>query len=88
MVTWFLVVFGNEVTKILQNSLFTFFTAQGKTGKREIQSNENRATKVTKKRVTKICNEPGICYHHMWNFILELLRIFDCESFTNGPKSL
>ena len=35
-VTWFLVVFGDKVTKMLCNSLFTFFTEQGKTGKTEI----------------------------------------------------
>ena len=35
-VTWILVVFGDEVTKILRNSLFTFFTEQGKAGKTEI----------------------------------------------------
>ena len=35
LVTWFLVVFGDKVTKILHNSLFTFFTSQGKTGKTE-----------------------------------------------------
>ena len=37
MVTWFLVVFGDEVTKILCNSLFNFFTEQGKTVKTEIK---------------------------------------------------
>jgi hypothetical protein len=31
-----LVVFGDKVTKILHNSLFTFFTEQGKTGKTKI----------------------------------------------------
>ena len=31
-----LVVFGDEVTKILRNSLITFFTEQGKAGKTEI----------------------------------------------------
>ena len=36
LVTWCLVVFGDEVTKILHNSLFTFFTGQGKTGQTEI----------------------------------------------------
>ena len=30
-------VFGNEVTKILRNSLFTFFTEQGKTGQMEFK---------------------------------------------------
>ena len=35
-VTWFLVVFVDEVTKILRNSLFSFFTEQGKTGKTQI----------------------------------------------------
>ena len=40
-VTWFLVVLGNEVTKMLCNSLFTFFTEQDKTGTR---GNENLAT--------------------------------------------
>ena len=43
-VTWFLVVFGDEVTKILRNSLFTFFTEQGKTGKNGTHGNENLAT--------------------------------------------
>ena len=36
--------FGDQVTKILQNSLFTFFTEQDKTGKTEIHGNENLAT--------------------------------------------
>ena len=39
-----LVVLGNEVTKILRNSLFTFFTQQGKTGKNRTHGNENLAT--------------------------------------------
>ena len=43
-VTWFLVVFGDKVTKILHNSLFTFFTEQGKTGKNGTHGNENLAT--------------------------------------------
>ena len=38
------VVFGNEVTKILHNSLITFFTEQGKTGKYGTHGNENLAT--------------------------------------------
>ena len=63
-ITWLLVVFGDQVTKILCNSLLTFFTEQGKTGKTEIWSKENQATKMTQKtinEVIKICNEPGIC---------------------------
>ena len=36
--------FGDEVTKILCNSLFTFFTEQGKTGKNGTHGNENLAT--------------------------------------------
>jgi hypothetical protein len=32
------------VTKILHNSLFTFFTEQGKTGKNRTHGNENLAT--------------------------------------------
>ena len=49
MVTLFLVVFGNEVTKILINSLFIFHfcLANGKC------CTENHTTKVT------ICDEPG-----------------------------
>jgi hypothetical protein len=39
-----LVVFGDQVTKILHDSLFTFFTEQGKTGKNETHGNENLAT--------------------------------------------
>ena len=38
------VVFGDQVTKILHNSLFTFFIEQGKTGKNGIHGNENLAT--------------------------------------------
>ena len=41
---WFLVVFDNEVTKILRNSLFTFCTEQGKTGKNGTHVNENLTT--------------------------------------------
>jgi hypothetical protein len=57
-----LVVLGDEVTKILSNSLFTYFTEQGKTGKTEIESKENHAIKMAKKpknKVSKICNEPA-----------------------------
>ena len=39
-----MVVFGDQVTKILHNSLFTFFTEQGKTGKNGTHGNENLAT--------------------------------------------
>jgi hypothetical protein len=40
----FLAVFGNEVTKILRNSLFTFFTEQCKTDKNGTHGNGNLAT--------------------------------------------
>ena len=43
-VTWFLMVVGDQVAKILHNSLFTFFTEQGKTGKNGTHGNENLAT--------------------------------------------
>ena len=39
-----MVVFGDQVTKILHNSLFTFFTEQGKTGKTGTHWNEHLAT--------------------------------------------
>ena len=44
LVTWFLIVFGDEVTKILRNSLFIFdfHIANGK------HCTENHGTKVTK----------------------------------------
>ena len=54
LVTWFLVAFGDKATKILCSSLFTFFTEQGKTGKPEIYSKENQATKMTKKPKTEL----------------------------------
>ena len=38
------VVFGDQATKILHNSLFTFFTEQGKTGKNGTHENENLTT--------------------------------------------
>ena len=49
-----MVVFGDEVTKILHNSLFTFFTEQGKTGKMEFESKENHESKTTKKPKMKL----------------------------------
>ena len=35
LLAWFLVVFGNEVTKILRNSLFTFLLSKARQAKRE-----------------------------------------------------
>ena len=43
-VTWFLVVFDYQVTKILPTSLCTFFTEQDETGKNGTHGNENLAT--------------------------------------------
>ena len=39
-----MVVFGDKVTKILHNSLFSFLTEQGKTGKNGTHGDENLAT--------------------------------------------
>ena len=39
-----MVVLGYQDTKILRNSLFTFFTEQGMTGKKGTHGNENLAT--------------------------------------------
>ena len=43
-----MVVFGDKVTKILCNSLFTFFNEQGKTGK-----TENKVKKITQPKLQK-----------------------------------
>ena len=43
-VTWLVVAFGDQVTKILHNSLFTFFTEQCKTGKNRTHGKGNIAT--------------------------------------------
>ena len=65
-----MVVFGDQVTKILCNSLFTFFTVQGKQAKTEhmevkiLQPIFGILVVLAKNELTKICNEPGI------NFIL------------------
>ena len=61
-----MVVFVDEVTKILCNSLFTFFTEQGKTGKNGTHRNTIFGI-LTKNEVMKICNEPGI-----YVFIVEI----------------
>ena len=66
-----MVVLGSQVTKIgprktLCNSLFTFLTEQGKTGKNGTHGNKNPTTyfgnfgSFDKNEVTKICNEPGL----------------------------
>ena len=38
------VTLGDEVNEILRNSLFTFYTEQGNTGKKGTHENENLAT--------------------------------------------
>ena len=38
------IVFDDQVTKILNDSLFPFFTEQGKTGKNGTHENENLTT--------------------------------------------
>ena len=58
--------FWHQSYQKLCNSLSTFLTEQGKTGKNGTHGNENLATNfgilvaLTKNEVTKICNEPGI----------------------------
>ena len=62
-----MVVFDDQVTKILHNSLFTFFTEQDKTGKNEthkmkiLQPIFGILVALRKNELTKIYNEPGIC---------------------------
>ena len=73
-VTWFLVVFGDQVTKILHNSLFTFFTEQGKTEHMEMKISQpivGVLVDLRKNKLTKICNKPGksfnSCLHAGYN---------------------
>ena len=68
-----MVVFDNEVTKILRYSLFPFFTEQGKTGKNgTIFGILVSLVALTKKEVTKICNEPGI---NVSTLVLHLMKL-------------
>ena len=67
LVTWFLVVFGDEVTKILRNSLFSFRLAhlalQMEKIVQKITQPKRRKTKI---EVTKICDESGkYCIHEL-----------------------
>lgn len=68
LVTLFLADFGDKVTKILSNSLFSFgFALQMENIVQKITQPKWRKTK---NEVTKICDEPGI-----WKFfIFELSR--------------
>jgi len=50
---WFLVTFGNEVTKIRKCYIVFVYILQGKMGKTEKKLKENHATKVTKIPKTK-----------------------------------
>jgi hypothetical protein len=50
---WFLVTFGNEVTKILKYYIIFVCISQGKMGKTEKKRKGNHATKVTKIQKTK-----------------------------------
>ena len=47
---WFLVTFGDEVTKIRKYYVIFVYILQGKMGKKEKKWKENQATKVTKRR--------------------------------------
>ena len=55
---WFLVFFGNEVTK--KYYIIFVYVLQGKMGKTEKNRKENQATKVTKNQKTKIWDERNI----------------------------
>ena len=77
-VTSFLVVFGDEVTKVLRNSLFTFFywaRQDGQNGNLRKKQIRNRNDKKTKNKVTKICNEPGIIHLSKLRFWMIQLSI-------------
>ena len=50
---WFLVTFGDEVTKIQKYYVIFVYILQGKMGKTEKNQKENHATKVTKIPKTK-----------------------------------
>ena len=50
---WFLVTFGNEVTKIQNYCVFFVYPLQGKMVKTEKNGKRNHATKVTKITKTK-----------------------------------
>ena len=50
---WFLITFGDEVTKIQKYYLIFVYIWQGKMGKTEKEWKENHATKVTKIPKTK-----------------------------------
>ena len=61
-----MVVFGDKVTKILRNSLFTFLLSKARQAKTELvemkisQPIFGILVALTKNEVTKVCNEPGI----------------------------
>jgi hypothetical protein len=61
-----LVVFGDQVTKSLHNSLFTFLLSKARQAKtkhmemRILQPIFGILVFLTKNEITKICNEPGI----------------------------
>ena len=50
---WFLVTFGDEVTKIQKYYVIFVYILQGKMGKKEKKTKENQATIVTKIPKTK-----------------------------------
>ena len=50
---WFLVTFGDEVTKIQKYYVIFVYILQGKMGKTEKKLKENHTTKVTKIPKTK-----------------------------------
>ena len=65
-VTWFLVVFGDKVTKILRNTKFIFFFYWARQYRQNTNLKQrkscNQDNKKPKNEATKISNEPGICY--------------------------
>ena len=57
---WFLVTFGDEVTKIRKYYIIFVYILQGKMGKTEKKRKENHTTKVTKNQKAKIWDERNI----------------------------
>ena len=72
-----MVVFGDEVTKILRNSLFIFHFVLPILPCKRKHHTESHATKwrKTKNEVTKICDEPGIKFHNFKKLYLLVFHV-------------
>ena len=95
MVTWYLVVFGKEVTKVLQNSLFIFYRARQDKQNRNLKWSPDVGSKPTcamtivkpfpdgKEKTTLVPKSNLLnCYTFTWQHLIQSLHFLFANATT------